>query len=377
MLIQLNEIEKNMKGYLLDCRINSLQELLRFYGLYVNAYNIMILAESFSFQYGKIDISDQSIYELPYAVASENNLEYKFFDTLNIPYQIESLDGSDGSWLKMKEILGRNNPIIVKIDERVIHESKTLHPKKEKINIRYVSAPLVLGYSDDESQVYLFWTNTNNMMSPTVVPIDQFHKYRNTSCLPYSPNYECCYLTEDRPLYSITDKIIRDKTYEAIRNIAKKMNNSSNILLKEDSSFCKGHCIGLLAMEGLYRDLELMLLEAVKEKNNIKSYKKIIFSLLFLRNNLITGSFSAYREELAKGLLYFSEIINEKKLEEVGNNMMFISKLWRKWFVLIGKLPHDDKKFISNMKSIVSLFGKILHREKNAYRQLDSSELLR
>jgi len=74
MLIQLNDIQKNMKGYLLDCRINSLQELLRFYGLSLNAYNIMILTESYSFQYGKIDFFEQSVFDVPYAVASENNL---------------------------------------------------------------------------------------------------------------------------------------------------------------------------------------------------------------------------------------------------------------------------------------------------------------
>ena len=377
MLIQLNDIQKNMKGYLLDCRINSLQELLRFYGLSLNAYNIMILTESYSFQYGKIDFFEQSVFDVPYAVASENNLEYKLFDALKIPYQIEILDESLQSWSKMKEIVKRNIPMIIKIDERVIHQSKTLHPKNKKINIRYVSTPLFLGYSDDERLVYLFWTNTNNMVYPTTIPIDQFHKFRNTYCLPYSPNYECSYLMEARPLDGITDAIIQDKTYEALRNIVKKMNNSYGELEIKENTFCKEYCTGLFAMERLHKDLEDMLSKSIKEKDNINYRKKVIFSILFLRNNLITGSLSAFREEFGLGLLNFAEKINDLIMKKVANEIILASKMWKKWFALISKLPYDDKKFISNMKSIVSLFEKILLSEKYAYQLLVNSDLMR
>ncbi|HHU74588.1 MAG TPA: hypothetical protein GXZ28_08230 [Clostridiales bacterium] len=130
-------------------------------------------------------------------------------------------------------------------------------------------------------------------------------------------------------------------------------------------------------MERLHKDLEDMLSKSIKEKDNINYRKKVIFSILFLRNNLITGSLSAFREEFGLGLLNFAEKINDLIMKKVANEIILASRMWKKWFALISKLPYDDKKFISNMKSIVSLFEKILLSEKYAYQLLVNSDLMR
>ena len=130
-------------------------------------------------------------------------------------------------------------------------------------------------------------------------------------------------------------------------------------------------------MERLHKDLEDMLSKSIKEKDNINYRKKVIFSILFLRNNLITGSLSAFREEFGLGLLNFAEKINDLIMKKVANEIILASRMWEKWFALISKLPYDDKKFISNMKSIVSLFEKILLSEKYAYQLLVNSDLMR
>ena len=63
-------------------------------------------------------------------------------------------------------------------------------------------------------------------------------------------------------------------------------------------------------------------------------------------------------------------------MKKVANEIILASGCGKNGF-LISKLPYDDKKFISNMKSIVSLFEKILLSEKYAYQLLVNSDLMR
>ena len=70
--------KKIEKREMLDCRIKSIKELIRNYGVNLTSYEALIIGESITFMYDKIHIPGVSLERIPYALVSKIFLENIF-----------------------------------------------------------------------------------------------------------------------------------------------------------------------------------------------------------------------------------------------------------------------------------------------------------
>ena len=362
MLIDLHLQNSENSDNLLDCRINSIVALLAYYNVSVNNYDIFLLSECITITYGKINFYQQNVLDIPFIVASHDNVENNVFNNLGISYKIEKFDDSCESWDKMKSLLETGTPLLVKMDDRILKTDKN-GCKKERIKIHFLSLPLLVGYSDNEEEVQVFWTNSNTTYYPMQLKIQDFHIYRSTECIPYSPDWKCIYILnissgKNSELYS---KIIK----EALYRTAKAMIDSTNIPTPELQELGCHYCMsGIQAIKKLETDLMSLKWDILKKDT---SRKQLLFSLMLIRNTLLNGTFSAYREEFGKALKAYGEKSNCEYICVIGENFLKISDYWKKFIALIGQIIHKKNGGYGLYIQMCKTLHQIYEEEKKAF----------
>lgn len=357
-----NRIEKRD---VLDCRIKSLKELVKNYDLTIDSCKIMLICESCLFQYGRLSIKDTILKDIPYATASHNNIEERFFESFNIKYIKESIGKSEDEWNHMKALIDSDIPVLFKIDCRFLNRMGA-STKPMKINVHYLSSLLLVGYDEESQTVDVILTNTDTQDTPQIFSFDDFQKYRNTECIPFSPNYTCYYINENDLGY-ISDEAINKATVIGIKNIANNMlskNYCESITL--NNCTCSNLYIGIFAMRKLEEDLMYMYSNFVNEERYMNNIR---LSLLFLRNNMMFGSYSAYREELGICLCRISCINNFGRLEEVGNEFIILSQKWKALFIELSKAGHC-KELKKQLFKIIDIWHNILSKESLLFNNM-------
>lgn len=354
------------KREVLDCRIKSLIELAKFHGLNINSYDAMLISRSCTFCYGHLSIHNSVLSDIPYAIASRNDLEKIFFDSFDIQYETINVDASINGWTYLKKLLDSDIPVLFKIDSRFLNRNGTL-PNNTKINIHYLSTLLLVGYDESKGVVYVVLTNSEEQQQIQNFKLDEFQKYRNTKCIPYSPNGLCYYINPDTDLASISTESINYQILKGILYSANEMlNGLKNQCERMEYSECNNLSFGIQAMKLMKKDLiKLLWYSSFKRKK--KSY--IQLSLLFLRNNLMFGSYSAFREEFGRSLCKFSEKINDSEIIRIGKDFITLSKDWKKFLAEIAKAGRGKKLPVS-LALAVFRWNKVILKEKKAYKRL-------
>lgn len=359
----IEKYETVRKRQMLDCRVKAIMELLNGYDIALDSREIMILAESFVFQYGKISFSEANIYDIPYAVASINDVEKNVLKNMGIDYICERLDNSKQNWEKMKAILSSRNPILTKIDGRFVHESASTVPKKI-INIHYLSSVLLVGYDEGEENVFIILTNSNEIDKPQKCSYATFQKYRGTKCFPFGPEFLCFYVNNIQE----GNLEIRKLIIKSLRRICENMLISKDIKIDIEEFECNKLITGIAALKNLQLDLSE---KYKKYKRKQISSKEIIFILLFLRNNLMYGSYSAYREEFSRAIDYLGGKYQIIEINDVSKCIFSSSKYWKKIFVNIAKISHQKKIKRVKILKILLWLKKIVQLEEKAFKRLE------
>ncbi|WP_155267204.1 BtrH N-terminal domain-containing protein [Ruminococcus flavefaciens] len=353
---------KDCKSVLVDCRYNSMKALLDYYKYDLNVFEIFLLGRAFTFKYAKINLKNEGIYGLPLVTVSDDDIEYSIFDSLKIPYHTDKMDESPESWRRIKEIIDDDRPIIFKLDERILRNNEAA--LNEHIKIRFLSIPVMYGY--DEDNVHLFWswaTNSENLLID--FPLDRFNKYRNTICLPNSPEYRCCYVDEgfDGACDENTDDIINESIKKIVTNMLSGECKSSVIGTMDSSEVMSG----IRAMKCFADDLKVYY---EKLKNNEEYRKFLVLSVLLLRNTLLNGSKTAYRIEFANALNSFGRKTDNEALLSAGNEMAASAKRWQEMLAFMGKLARNKTDFENGFASLIEIYQDIYIKEKEIYEAL-------
>lgn len=155
------------------------------------------------------------------------------------------------------------------MDDRVLKlEKKPAY--EEMIRLRFLSLPLLTGYSDAEDSVFAFWTNSKSFYYPMQMQLSDFQHYRTTDILPFSPDQTCVYIQRCKPEKRDSYKKL---IHKSVYSIAKKMLSgvSANPV---DLQTVQGHdCeVGISAIRTLEHDLvslgkkELFFAEKTEQK---------------------------------------------------------------------------------------------------------------
>lgn len=347
---------------LYDCRINSIAVLLSYYQFPLSKNEILLLSESLTFLYCRIDFENIGAANVPFVIASEDHLEDRLFQKLQIAYRTEQIDDSAEGWSHIKELLGQKTPILVKMDDRVLKlEKESAHG--DMIRLRFLSMPLLIGYSDAEDSVFAFWTNSKSFQFPIQIQLSDFQHYRTTDILPYSPEQSCIYIQDCTPAERNS---YQELIHRSVLQTAKKMLNGG-AADPDGLQNVHGHdCeIGLSAIQSLEQDLVALgkkhLLSADKAER-----KKLIFFLLLIRSTLLNGSFSAFREEYGNALYEFGKAAGAEPLCQSAEQLLHAANQWKEMLALLSKAVHA-KHFIRIYIQICTKLNKICKTEKKAF----------
>lgn len=339
---------------------------MKHYGVILNAYEVMLIARSVTFQYDVITIPDIYNGEIPFASVSTHAIEEIFFHSLGISYVKERIGSSEDEWEYMKGLIDQDRPVLFRIDSRFLQGQ---HESFGKLNLYYVSTLLLVGYDDVNENVLVVLTNTDEKQTVTELSYTEFQKYRYTNCIPYNPDYVCYYLADDSGISRLTDEKIREAVMNGLKDIVDTMfykgslNNTSYGAFSGSLQFR-----GLNGMHELVNDLR-QLKSDYKDGGDI-TRKIIKFNMVFLRNNLLFGSHTAFRHEFAGclhmckekyGFLSFSQYAEE--MERTGEN-------WMRFFNILSGAAHSNDDITCKLEEAIVLFDSIALEEEKIFTRI-------
>jgi len=355
----------------LDCRVMALEELLRHYGQGMSPYLVMLLAESYGFRYGTMDFEGSTIRGVPYAVASDAHLDRTLFGALQADYAEEVIDDSAYGWDRMKDLLNKDIPIITRLDARMMLHSESYVPDSTLAKIYYVSELLLVGYSEDEKEVFLVPADTSDDAVALRVPFDVFQAHRNTVCLPYSPGFSCSYLVGPSPFVVLNDRLLSRKLRESLQHTCDKMLTVRQPETVDIPGFGMSSInTGIPAMKMLGDHLRSLASEFSDNGEQVSARKYLLFSLLFLRNSLMVSTRSAFRGEFGEGLIRCSELASNKYLADIGQRMNEVARVWQRWFARISMLPHNAEGFGASIHHLCDTYDSLVESEEAALKDL-------
>lgn len=350
----------------LDCRIKTMKELVRNYKINLTSYDVMIISRSYAFHYDRVKIPRIDGITAFYPTVSNSDIDCTFLDNLYIPYKIEKIDCSEESWLHMKRLIDNDTPIAFKIDSRFLNETSAKADVNRKINLYYLSTLLLVGYSEEEKKVYVVLTNTNEKEHVTEMSVEDFQKYRGSVCMPFSPEYSCLYIDDTMDLPKIDYHILKKNMIQGIMEITEHM-LSQNIILNQKIGKFEGteSYEGISGMKNLRNDLQNML--DSYESSAGKQDSLIRFMLLFVRNNMMFGSYTGFRLEFGKCLKFCEKEYGVEGLNEIGNRFIKLSSFWKRLFVELSSAAHCREDIKEKLKQVISILDKIIYEEEPQY----------
>ena len=353
--------------YWVDCRINSLYQFMLCYGIEIPRNYIFLLSEAFSFYYMHINYNKINI---PFAAASENNLEDNFFHALEYNIIEERLDDSTEALNKMKFLIQANSPILMHTIEQMFVRHAEIMDDNLKVNIRMQSIPILIGIDDNSNNYMMYWVSSGQSNPPFMIRAKRdIDRLRNVNCLPYAPNYWCTYLNETPSI--IENVFLFDKVQEAVANIVKKMIYGKVIdpLLIKNFNTTEAY-IGLEAMERMCLDLKQMSNHIAEHPDDIGYMKKSYLSLLMANIGLFKGSHTSFRKEFGEALCQLGTDISVNELSMIGVKFIEISHYWKKLFLFINKLGKKESDKVVLFLLISQMFDCIYKLEYEQFSKL-------
>lgn len=357
---------------LLDCRIKSLKELVRHYGLNLHSYEVLLLCEAYTFQYDRIRIPSVGIEALPYAAASHNHAETTFFHNLNICYNQENIAGDSRGWEQMKSLIDQEIPVLFRIDSRFLKGAEDAAPKVMKLNLYYLSTLLLIGYDEEQGQALIILTNDDEREHVNEITIGEFQTYRCSSCAPFSPEGLCYFLQSDNGISEISPTDIQQALMNSIIKTANTMLNGGELYNGGLGSFIgRGVSKGIHGMKILMEDLQMMLAQCQNNGNS----SIIRLMMVFLRNNLMFGSYSAFREEFGQCIKYYARKYNVPHLYDIGSEFAEIASLWKELFTLFSRIAHNKGDLIEHLQQVLLVWDSIIQAEHRQFTSIRSKLL--
>lgn len=354
------------KRQILDCRIKSISEMIKQSGLDFNSYETMLICRSCSFHYGRIDILNV-VNNLPYAVASKNDIEEIIFSELELSYQKIIMHDNKEEWNILKKMIDHDIPVLFKVDCRFLNQAGIM-PDNVKINIHYLSSLLLVGYDEEIEKVFIVLTNSDEQEYLQALDFSDFQKYRYSDCIPYSPKGICYCIPYEAKQYRINSTEKKNIIMRALHKTAEEMIlNEKSRIVELNHSVCRKYSSGINALKELRKDLVQIGVSCIYSKKK-NSFARLSF--LFLRNNLMFGSYSAFREEFGKSLSFFANEYNLEELKKLGIGFVDLSFKWKKLLARMGQIGRKKYVRFSGLSAIIIL-SQIIITEKRLFTYLE------
>lgn len=351
----LNKYINIKKREMLDCRMKSLQELLRNVNLNISSYEVFLLSQAFTFNYKVIKIPKINISNIFYSTASIAYPELNLFESLGLEYFEDTIDINNIT-SEIQSFLKEDIPMLFRLDGRLL-QNETL---SSKFNWQHLSYVLVVGIDLKHSNLLVILSNNDSIATYNKISIDIFKKSISSTCIPIEPNAKYVYLKKTTNYYN--KDILKSKIKESILSISKVMLNSNF-----SYNIPTNRAEDIYGIQGMI-EFEKKIIYLMS--NNNLEYEQIKFQLLFIRNNFLYGSFSSYRLELFNSLKYVADKYNIPNIYQLLEELQSSAKLWKNLFILLNNMINNIHKLNIYLHDFTCLWENIINIEIHFFKQL-------
>lgn len=357
----LTEFEKMPAREMIDCRITGLRDILIYYGLPIDSFLLFLISGGINFSFIQKKYRESSNIYIWLIGGSPLDLEENLLRNLGIEQTNYFQSREEEGFSSLKELIDNDIPPIVLIDSNYIHN----HPIEKDNTKFYIGAlssiPLV-GYDLEKEIVYFDLKDDENKGLYTL-SMNDFMMARSAKCFPYSP---------ENKYYTIN--IDNEKTQwvkDNLKDILKKglMDICSAMLMKNDGNDLECYGISGIGMVGkVLSDFNASLKEADLPQS--VSDKLFTIKIRCLRQGMLPGSNTLYREEFGKALKKLSGYYGTSSFNELGDEFIKIGNKWREVARLLGYADYairDKNKVISKASEG---FYKLEDLEEAAFTKL-------
>jgi len=352
---------------MLDCRIRVIRNCMRYYGLNMDSYILLLLGLGVDFTFYKEEYGGQSNFVLWGVGATDSFIEEEILKNMEIPHERHIIDNDTSGWKRLKEFVDGDTPVIVKLESGYLNENNTVRKQGDQRHLGGVSSAGLVGYDEGSDAVYLdFLTESMDEIPGYLhkVSLKNFMISRNTNCFPHSPQNKCYTFYVPEGYSTWLDRNINELLKNSILQICDRM-----LHIDESGGECSGiNGINVLSQKldefgNIIRDLDL---------DRPMSDKLFLIKLKTLRIGMTIGSYTLYRDEFGHALKRASLALANKGLDKMGQEFINAGQQWRELARLLAACEYklgDKHKYICRLseqyKKLADIEEKLFSRLKN------------
>lgn len=334
----------------LNCGSAPIRDMLEYNGYLLSEPMCFGLGSGLHFVYhhGGSEVIDRQ-YRAPITVIT-GRTETPFVElcsVLGVKISLKRTHDKELAWEAVKELIDRDIPVACDIDVSKIHDT---NPIAEKFGLSMGGHKAILiGYDTLANEAIII---ENTIQEPVSIPLDVFHKIRDSAKL---------YPSENEWFYIDTPKETQKLS------VAIKMAIQKNVQLMKNPAFSmyetNAMTSGLPGLKYWHHE--------ISNWPNILDRKRLELSILTVHiQNTISGG-GLYRKMYARFLREADDCLNESGLIEVSNLYRRIAGNWDELISLMMEAYETKEYAIFSRNQFKELTTTILKKEYKAIELLD------
>ncbi|MGN0593939.1 MAG: BtrH N-terminal domain-containing protein [Hominimerdicola sp.] len=307
----------------IDCRLTSFRDILRYYGMKIDSYDVFILGRVMSTSCYNFKLS-----KIPFDMILFSGTTFKFennlFNNLGIRYEKKIFD--DDIRKTISEHIDSEIPILFELDIRYLKDKDFC---KKKLDIHCVSDSLICGYdfSNGKDVVYISLKDENSS-DLTEVSVETLIKAITSQTFPVELKkayYEIDTTSIDTDIFDSNNVFIKERLWQFAdamlmpEKYVLDTNNINKILYSGDG-----------VIETVRRNNKEVVNYLTNNQNGCEVNKRLAaMYFMALRDMLTPGSDYCYRLEFSEVVRKFSDKLDLVELADESDRFGKLSKMWR------------------------------------------------
>lgn len=353
---------------MLDCRITSFREILRYYGIILDSAPIFLLSGGAGFQLGHLALPELAGVKFWFAGSSVSRLEEEFMNRISLPRQKYHIPNDREGWETIKGFTDRDTPLLIMFDSRYI----TSGPAGEGTLLARLYNPsmtVFTGYDTEQEEAYIVLHQTDQQSEALVTSLPEFLGSRHHVTIPSSPEGICYELHIDASYREWLQAEYPLLLKNALLDTCERMiGNRALADLGAGAEITDG-VQGISALGRLIAEMEQYASELAR--TGVFNAKQFVVMFLILRSNLEMGSYTCSRAEFGSSLQKVAGLFDAQAFHELGQAFIEAGGLWRSVMRQLYNVKFRTQDPAAYVGEVIALFRQIKDREQLLFTRLN------
>lgn len=362
--------KKIEKKEMIDCRVTSLRNIFHVHGVSVNSAQLFLMLDVIDFRFGTLWVKENSKLPLWVSGASCDKMEEHALKNLKAPWKQLEI-GPDAKIKDFGKYVKERRPILYSVDSSyVLNKQRAKQIMEDTVKMSNLSLVTVIGYDKRRKLLQLDLKEKDFVE----VSLEMFQKARYSRCFPESANGRCYEVNMDAEYLEWFWTQRNHLVVEGILKTCRKMLDSRSV--KRAGTDETEYAEGLDGMLFLVRTME-ELRDAVSglDVEDAIASKVLTLEVSTLRNMLLPGSDTCYREEFGSSLCFFAAECQNAEVQKLGERFVELGAAWRGLIRSLSAVKYHMEDKVAYLESLIEKVKYLYEQEKQGYLLLESAML--